>query len=98
MWETIYTDLVRQLGGPVGAFAWASGWACSYGLYRVSRFLYSELSREKERNAAINSQIMNLSAEFNRTTADLNRTIQHFQDRVTLDEALKSALTEFMAK
>lgn len=98
MWETIYGDLVTQLGGPVGAIALVSGWLCSYGLYRVCRFLYSELSKEKARNDEINKQIMAMSNEFNKTTSELNRTIQHFQDRITLDEALKSALTDFMSK
>ena len=98
MWETLYGDLVKQLGGPVGAIALASGWLAAYGLYRVCRFLYSELSKEKDRNDEINKQIMEMSSEFNKTTAELNRTIQHFQDRITLDDALKSALTEFMAK
>ena len=49
-------------------------------------------------NDDINKQIMAMSIEFNRTTAELNKTIQHFQDRVTLDEALKNALTDFMSK
>ena len=98
MWETIYKDLVSQLGGPIGAFTWVSGWVMFAGSLRLSLFLYTEWQRERDRQTAVNDKIMLMAGEFSKTIQELTKQLDTMQERQTLQDTLNKVLTDFMSK
>jgi hypothetical protein len=97
MLETIYKDLATQLG-PIGALLLGSGWLVSFGLFRACFFLYSELSKERKKNEALQTRLWGIIDKFNQTIRAMNQTIRQYQERDKLSEAVKTALAEYGSK
>lgn len=92
--ELIYKDLIAQVpGGVIGLIVWGSGWFLSYGLFRGLRFLYSELSTEREKVQKLNDSNAEQAKKYEQSVSELTKIIDDYQEKENWQKVI-TTLTE----